>query len=144
MTRVSDTGKRVSPWISPSSRIDCLSRRRPEHELDVIDDAEREHQDADRDQGQAEMARRARPVDDVLLLEPLEELEDREAEADQRQRRADDRHQRSILGETGALERHPGATRRKLGVDVQLEFRARHRPLSPGPNSCSALKRGRK
>src|SRR5271157_5095008 len=66
------------------------------HELDMVDDAEDQHCDPQHDEGKAEVAGRRGARDDVLLTQSLEKLEDSEAEADERERRADDRHQRAI------------------------------------------------
>src|ERR1700677_3637395 len=61
-----------------------------EHELDMIDDPHEHHADAEINERHAEIAGgMAVWADHVLFLQALEELEDREAEADQRERRAD-------------------------------------------------------
>src|SRR5271167_852697 len=92
-----------------------------QHELDMIDDPEDQHRDAQHDKSKAEIAWRLSFAYDVLLPQPLKKLEDREAEADQRQRSADDRHQRAVRAHARALKRHAGAARCELGVDVELE-----------------------
>ena len=59
---------------------------KPNHILDVEDDTEDQHRNAERDQRHAEAARRtATARDHVLIAQPLEELEDREAKANQRE-----------------------------------------------------------
>ena len=88
----------------------------------------KEHQDAERDQREAEVTRRRGAGDDVLFAQPLEELVDREAEADERERGADDRHQRAVFGQPRALKRHARPARGKFGVHVELEIGAPHCP----------------
>ena len=84
----------VREW-SPVSTISRRVRRVP-HELQVEDDSDRSHGDAKPNERNAEIPSRVRPGDDVRLFEVLEELIDREAEADERQRGANDAHQRAI------------------------------------------------
>src|SRR5271165_6655992 len=40
---------------------------KPEHELDVVDDAQEQHHDAEHDQSEAEVTRRGGPGDNVVL-----------------------------------------------------------------------------
>ena len=86
VTRVNDTGKMVSPWMSPSSRIDSAQVAQPHHELHVVDDADNQHHDAKPNQSEAEVARRGGLGDDILIAQLLKHLRDGEAKADQRQR----------------------------------------------------------
>src|SRR5208283_2634577 len=71
-----------------------LSHRLPqptktEHELNMVDNTEDQHHNAQEDQRETEIPRRMGPSDDILLPEPLEELENRKPKADQRQGGAD-------------------------------------------------------
>ena len=129
VTRVNDKGKMVSPWMSPSSRIYFSQVAQPQHELHVVDDADNEHHDAKPHQREAEVSRRGGLGDDILIAQLLKHLRNGEAEANQRQRSADHRHQRPVGAHARALKRHARAARRELGVRVQLEIGARHRPL---------------
>jgi hypothetical protein len=54
----------------------------PDHELHVIDDPEHQHADAERHQRDAGIACRMGACQRASILELLEELEDREPEAD--------------------------------------------------------------
>ena len=67
MISVSETGKWLSPWISPSAVIAVALAAQPEHELHVVDDADDQHADAERHQRDAEIARRGGVRDQSLL-----------------------------------------------------------------------------
>ena len=47
--RVSETGKTLSPWMSLPARIDFAQMAQPQHELNVVGDAESEHHDTETD-----------------------------------------------------------------------------------------------
>jgi hypothetical protein len=96
-----------------------------EHELDVIDDADHQHRDAERHQRNAEMPRRvAVAFQELAFPQSLEDLEDRESEADQGERSADHRHQRAVGAHARALERHSRTPRRQLvGNPALVGFR---------------------
>ena len=126
---VSDNGKRLSPWTSPSTAHRLAQVAQLQHELHVIDDAKDEHHDAEPDQSEAEVARRGGFGDDVLIAQLLEHLRDGETEADQRQRSADHGHERPVGAHARTLKRHARAARGELGIDVELEIGARHRFL---------------
>jgi hypothetical protein len=73
----------------------------------------------------------------AVPLRGMEKLENSEAESDERQRCADDRHQRPIFSQSRAMKRHAGSARRKFGIDVDFEVRRCHRSL-PGRVGGSA------
>ena len=75
-----------------------------QHEHDVIDDAYDEHRKTQPYQRFAEMTRRFAAPQNLRFVRPLENLENCEAEADQRERCADHRHQRSVGAQPRALE----------------------------------------
>jgi hypothetical protein len=86
----------------------------PDHENDVIPDADDEHRDAEQHERDAEVVGGLAALQHAGLVRLLEDLEDREAEADQRQRRPDHRHQRPVRAHARALKRHSGPARREL------------------------------
>ena len=127
--KVRDTGKLVSPWISPSSRHGFSQASQAEHEANMIEDAEKTASRMPSPTRATPKLTRAPKPEKItsLLAQGPEELKNREAEADQRERRANDGHQGSVFGEPRALERHAGAPCRELGVDVELRIGAADR-----------------
>ena len=65
--RVNESGKMALAVDQPSARIASQSAE-PEHELNVVDDTEHQHDDAERDQRHAEVARRCGPRENILSL----------------------------------------------------------------------------
>ena len=78
--RVSETGKSALRVNQPvrGHRLSLFAQMK--HELEVIDDAADQHQNAERDQRHAEIAGRRAMRDDVLVAQLFEYLKDREAE----------------------------------------------------------------